>query len=79
MLNPKAPLWLPYGSIRGLLALALIAVFCAGFIAGMIPSDAFVPVAAMVAAFYFGGKSPTDPNATTTTTTTTTPDDEGTI
>lgn len=77
MFNPKAPLWLPYGSIRGLLAIALIFAFIAGFLLAMIPADAFVPVAAMVAAFYFGGKSPTDPNATTTVTSVTTPEGNG--
>jgi hypothetical protein len=60
--NPKAPLWLPYGSVRALLALALVFVFCVGFMQGTIPSDAFVPVVVAVASFYFGAKSATNPN-----------------
>jgi len=62
MFNPKAPLWLPYGSVRAILALALSLVFCAGFLSGGITADAFTPVVVAVAAFYFGAKSPTNPN-----------------
>jgi len=57
MLNPKAPLWLPYGSVRALLALMLVAVTCWGFIADRITGEAFMSVAAAVVAFYFGTKA----------------------
>jgi hypothetical protein len=62
MMNPKAPLWMPYGSVRAILALMLSVVFCIGFLQGTIPSDAFVPVVVAVASFYFGAKSATNPN-----------------
>ena len=53
----KGPLWMPYGSVRALLAIALVLVTCVGFLLSMIPSDAFVPLVAGVTAFYFGTKA----------------------
>jgi hypothetical protein len=63
MFNPKAPLWLPYGSVRALLALMLVAVTCWGFATDRITGEAFMAVAASVVAFYFGTKAGTpNPN-----------------
>jgi len=57
MFNPKAPLWLPYGSVRALLALMLVTVTCFGFVTDRITGEAFMSVAAAVVAFYFGTKA----------------------
>jgi uncharacterized membrane protein YoaK (UPF0700 family) len=62
VLNPKAPLWLPYGSVRAILAILLVGVVCVMALQGQITGDAFLTIAAMAAAFYFGAKSATDPN-----------------
>lgn len=75
MFNPKAPLWMPYGSIRGLLALALVGVTCVLALNGSITGEAFLTIVAVVIGFYFGAKSPTNPNDQTTTVTTSSPDD----
>lgn len=62
MFNPRAPLWLPYGSVRAILALVLVLVTCVGFLTDRITGEAFLTLAAAAAAFYFGAKSPTNPN-----------------
>ena len=56
-MNPKAPLWMPYGSVRAILALSLVFVTCFGFITDRITGEAFMSVAAAVVAFYFGTKA----------------------
>ena len=73
MLTPKAPLWMPYGSVRGLLALGLVAVCCYLAVNSQITGEAFLTIVAVVVGFYFGAKSPTDPNSDTTTITTSVP------
>jgi len=57
MTDQRGPLWMPYGSVRAVLALALVGVTCAGFLIGKIPSDAFVPLVVAVTSFYFGTKA----------------------
>jgi len=62
MFNPKAPLWLPYGSVRAILALVIAAVTCALVLTDRITGEAFLAIASAVIAFYFGAKSATNPN-----------------
>jgi hypothetical protein len=79
MFNPKAPLWMPYGSVRALLAIALLVVVCVLALNKGITGEAFLTIVAVVIGFYFGAKSPTDPNAEPTTITTPPPPDEPVI
>ena len=63
-MNPKAPLWMPYGSVRAILALALVLVACWGFAADKITGEAFIALASSVVAFYFRTKAgATNPNS----------------
>lgn len=52
MLNPKQPLWLPQGSVRALMAIALVAAVIAGLGDGPVET-----LATAVVAFYFGTKA----------------------
>ena len=61
MLNPDQPLGLPEGSVRALLALGLVGVACYLAIVGTVSADAFLTLAAMAAAFYFGKAAPATP------------------
>lgn len=56
-MNSKAPLWLPYGSIRALLALALVGVTCVMALTDRITGEAFLTLVSAVVAFYFGTKA----------------------
>jgi hypothetical protein len=53
-LNPRQPLWLPAGSVRAIMALALVAAVVA-----VDPSKA-ADMAAVVVAFYFASKVATN-------------------
>lgn len=52
MLDPTKPLWLPEGSIRGLLALAVVGVYLAN---QLVP----VEIVTLVLGFYFGARTAT--------------------
>ena len=58
-MNPKAPLWLPYGSIRALIALAFVTVTCVLALTDRITGEAFLTLVSAVIAFYFGTKAAT--------------------
>ena len=49
MLSPESPLWLPPGSIRSVLAMAVVA----GYFAGLVQ----VELVTMVLAFYFAART----------------------
>jgi hypothetical protein len=53
----KGPLWMPYGSVRALLAIALVFVACVGFMLDKVSGEGFVSLASAVVAFYFGTKA----------------------
>lgn len=59
MFDPKQPLWLPRGSVRAILAIALTGVICGLAAVGTVSGDAFLAVQASVIAFYFGTKANT--------------------
>lgn len=63
MFDPTQPLWLPKGSVRAILALALVTAVIAGF-----GGDVIQTLATAVIAFYFGAKvgseSPETPSDT---------------
>jgi hypothetical protein len=61
MLDPRYPLWLPKGSIRGVLAL-LIVVFGGGYLITAGATEAVIAIVSTVATFYFverGREAPT--------------------
>ena len=53
----KGPLWMPYGSVRALLAIALVGVSCFCVLVDKITGEAFIALASSVVAFYFGTKA----------------------
>lgn len=55
--NPKEPLWLPRGSIRGLIALVDTVSIVAMVFLGIDVPDWFAGQWATVIAFYFAGRS----------------------
>ena len=60
--NNKQPLWMPQGSVRSILALALTGVTCAMALGGTISGETFLTVQAVVVSFYFGTKSNQQPS-----------------
>jgi hypothetical protein len=60
-MNRSQPLWMPRGSVRAILALALVAALIALVLSGQAIPDAFAPIVASVVAFYFAGKPPVPP------------------
>jgi hypothetical protein len=48
---------MPYGSVRALLAIALVGVSCVGFMLDKVTGEAFIALASSVVAFYFGTKA----------------------
>lgn len=52
MLQPDQPLWLPQGSIRSLIAIAIVGAY----IAAWVP----IEVATLVLGFYFGARTSED-------------------
>jgi len=56
MLSKDQPLWLPKGSVRSLLALAVTLTVCAMALVGTITAEAFLAIASAVVAFYFGNR-----------------------
>ena len=52
----RASLEVLRGSVRPLVTVAVMAVFCYCFLSGRVPSDAFVTVAATVVAFWFSSR-----------------------
>lgn len=56
MLNPREPLWLPRGSVRAVLALALVTVAATLTLAGRDLPESFAGLVVAVVAFYFAGR-----------------------
>lgn len=54
--DPKQPLWLPQGSVRAILAIALIVSAVALAFAGKVDPAKIVELAVLVAAFYFAAR-----------------------
>lgn len=57
MRKANAPLYLPVGSVRSILAVMLVITSCAGFLLSMIGPDQFIALATMALAFYFSDRT----------------------
>ena len=57
MFDKTQPLWMPPGSVRSILALALTGVTCVMALQAQISGETFLTIQATVVAFYFGTKS----------------------
>ena len=53
LLSPEHPLWLPEGSVRAVLALAVVAAYFAGVVTD--------EIALLVLAFYFAARTASNP------------------
>lgn len=53
MFDKNYPLWLPQGSVRSIIALAVVGAY----IADLVP----IEIATLVLGFYFGVRSPAEP------------------
>jgi hypothetical protein len=64
MFNPKQPLWMPAGSVRAILAIAVTAVMCVVALRSNIAlsADQVVGLGSLVLGFYFLQKTSARPN-----------------
>jgi hypothetical protein len=53
MVNCDKPLWMPKGSIRAIIALAIVGSSICGLLLGKLNVDEFLSVTAIIVAFYF--------------------------
>lgn len=62
-MNRSQPLWMPRGSVRAILALALVGALIALVLTGQAVNEGFAAIAASVVAYYFAGKNGEAPTA----------------